>query len=261
MAGMILENKFERYRGNERADRQIEEVLAAHERAVVSGETAERDAAILILPYFIPCQKRLSETGIAFVIFPSNRGGYCIQPQKREYSLHYKCSFPECWLGLEKEELAEASGLESAVFCHKGGFLMTVGELSDAVEACRISLDSFKEEKALVNVGGGETADELLRELPGMAEAQIYHMPLPELPELEQDGSYGEVAMEKADWKLRNKDYVKQILQCRPEAVYVEGDVFAAYPVVHLLRKKHVPVLAMAERGGKRILVRIPSGS
>ncbi len=235
VAGMILENKFERYRGNERADRQIEEVLAAHERAVTSGETAERDAAILILPYFIPCQKRLSETGIAFVIFPSNRGGYCIQPQKREYSLHYKCCFPERWLGLEKEELVEASGLESAVFCHKGGFLMTVGELSDAVEACRISLDSFKDEKALVK--------------------------LPELPELEQDGSYGEVAMEKADWKLRNKDYVKQILQCRPEAVYVEGDVFAAYPVVHLLRKKHVPVLAMAERGGERILVRIPSGS
>ena len=94
VAGMILENKFERYRGNERADRQIEEVLAAHERAVTSGETAERDAAILILPYFIPCQKRLSETGIAFVIFPSNQGGYCIQPQKREYSLHYKCRLP-----------------------------------------------------------------------------------------------------------------------------------------------------------------------
>ena len=84
---------------------------------------------------------------------------------------------------------------------------------------------------------------------------------LPELPGLEQDGSYGEVAMEKTDWKLRNKDYVKQILQYRPEAVYVEGDVFSAYPVVHLLRKKHVPVLAMAERGGERILVRIPSGS
>ena len=89
-----------------------------------------------------------------------------------------------------------------------------------------------------------------LRSLPGMAEAQIYHIPLPELPRLEQDGSYGEVAMEKNDWKLRNKDYVKRILQYRPEAVYVEGDVFSAYPVVHLLRKKHVPVLAMAERGG-----------
>ena len=99
-------------------------------------------------------------------------------------------------------------------------------------------------------MGGGDAADELLRELPGMAQAQIYHIPLPELPGLEQDGSYGEVAMEKTDWKLRNRDYVKQILQYRPEAVYVEGDVFSAYPVVHLLRKKHVPVLAMAERGG-----------
>ena len=110
-------------------------------------------------------------------------------------------------------------------------------------------------------MGGGDAADELLRELPGMAQAQIYHIPLPELPGLEQDGSYGEVAMEKTDWKLRNRDYVKQILQYRSEAVYVEGDVFSAYPVVHLLRKKHVPVLAMAERGGERILVRIPSGS
>ena len=110
-------------------------------------------------------------------------------------------------------------------------------------------------------MGGSDAVDELLRELPGMAQAQIYHIPLPELPGLEQDGSYGEVAMEKNDWKLRNKDYVKQILQYRPEAVYVEGDVFAAYPVVHLLRKRHVPVLAMAERGGERILVRIPSGS
>ena len=96
---------------------------------------------------------------------------------------------------------------------------------------------------------------------PQVTTTSVSFPPLPELPELEQDGSYGEVAMEKADWKLRNKDYVKQILQCRPEAVYVEGDVFVAYPVVHLLRKKHVPVLAMAERGGEQILVRIPSGS
>ena len=103
---------------------------------------------------------------------------------------------------------------------------MTVGELSDAVEACRISLDSFKDEKALVNVGGSDAVDELLRELPGMAQAQIYHIPLPELPGLEQDGSYGEVAMEKNDWKLRNRDYVKQILQYRPEVFMSRGMYF-----------------------------------
>ena len=227
VAGMILENKFERYRGNERADRQIEEVLAAHERAVTSGETAERDAAILILPYFIPCQKRLSETGIAFVIFPSNRGGYCIQPQKREYSLHYKCCFPERWLGLEKEELVEASGLESAVFCHKGRFSYDGrGTFRCGGRHAGSVWTASRMRRRFVNVGGGDAADELLRELPGMAQAQIYHIPLPELPGLEQDGSYGEVAMEKTDWKLRNRDYVKQILQYRPEAVYVEGMYF-----------------------------------
>lgn len=64
-------------------------------------------------------KKALSETDIAFVIFPSNRGGFCIQPQKREYSMNYKCSFPAEWLGLEGEELVNATGIPGAIFCHK----------------------------------------------------------------------------------------------------------------------------------------------
>ena len=99
VAGMILENKFERYLGNERADRRVEEVLTEHAASLASGDTPAENTNILILPEFIPCQKRLSETNIAFVIFPSNRGGYCIQPQKKEYSMNYKCSFPSSWLG------------------------------------------------------------------------------------------------------------------------------------------------------------------
>ena len=122
VAGMILENKFERYLGNERADKRIEEVLEAQQKALEAGEKPEDEAKILVLPEFIPCQKRLSETDIAFVIFPSNRGGYCIQPQKREYSMNYKCSFPEKWLGLENEELVQATGLFSAGFCTREVF-------------------------------------------------------------------------------------------------------------------------------------------
>ena len=134
VAGMILENKFERYRGNARADQRVEQVLEEHN---------PKDR-ILVLPEFIPCQKALDETEIAFVIFPSNRGGYCIQPQKREYSMNYKCSFPSQWLGLEGEELVKETGLSSAVFCHKGGFLMTVGELEDAKAACKKALEAFR---------------------------------------------------------------------------------------------------------------------
>lgn len=261
VAGMILENKFERYLGNERADRRVEEVLTEHAASLASGDTPAENTNILILPEFIPCQKRLSETNIAFVIFPSNRGGYCIQPQKKEYSLNYKCSFPSEWLGLENEELQKETGLVSAGFCHKGGFLLTTGTLEDAVKACEISLAEYREEPVLVNLGGGAAADELLGKLPGLQTARIIHMDYAELPELELQGIYGEVVMEKQEWKAFVKTQVKQILKYKPEAVYVADHMFAGYPVVHALRKKHIPVLTMIEKDGQKFLVRIPSGS
>ena len=253
VAGMILENKFARYLGNERADKRIEEVLETRDQT--------GDSRILVLPEFIPCQKRLSETEVAFVIFPSNRGGYCIQPQKKEYSLNYKCSFPSEWLGLENEELQKETGLSSATFCHKGGFLMSVGDLSDAIRACQISLDAFTEEITLVNLGDDTSADTLLAQLPGLAHAKIIHKSLPEFPELTLDGIYGEVTMEKPEWKTYVKDQVKELLKTKPEAVYVNGNLLSLYPIVHQLRKKHIPVLTSSMKDGKKIIIRIPSGS
>lgn len=261
VAGMILENKFERCRGNERADRRVEEILAEQERAIKAGEIPAENRQILILPEFVPCQKHLSETEIAFVIFPSNRGGYCIQPQKREYSLNYKCSFPSAWLGLENEELEAASGIAGAVFCHKGGFLMTTETLEEAVQAAKISLAEFHEAPVLVNFGGGEEAEALLQKLLGLTGVKIVRMALPELPELNEDGIFTEVAMEKQEWKNRIKAQVKAILKEKPEAVYVEGEVFYTYPVVHALRKKHVPVLTMIKKEERKLLIKIPSGS
>lgn len=261
VAGMILENKFERCRGNERADRRVEEILAEQERAIKAGEIPAENRQILILPEFVPCQKHLSETEIAFVIFPSNRGGYCIQPQKREYSLNYKCSFPSAWLGLENEELEAASGIAGAVFCHKGGFLMTTETLEEAVQAAKISLAEFHEAPVLVNFGGGEEAEALLQKLPGLTGVKIVRMALPALPELNEDGIFTEVAMEKQEWKNRIKAQVKAILKEKPEAVYVEGEVFYTYPVVHALRKKHVPVLTMIKKEERKLLIKIPSGS
>lgn len=258
VAGMILDHKFERYLGNERADQRVNELLKAKEEQ--SLENTE-DSRILVLPEFVPCQKRLSETQIAFVIFPSNRGGYCIQPQKKEYSMNYKCSFPSEWLGLEGEELVQATGFESASFCHKGGFLMTMGALEDALEVCRISLRKFSEEPVIVSLGGNSEIDSLLRKLPHMKTARICHLEFQSLPEVEMDGVYGEVVMDKPEWKANIKDQVRRIFKYKPEAVYVEGNVFETYPVVHALRKKHIPVLTAEEKNGEKIIIRIPSGS
>ena len=265
VAGMVLENKFARYRADARADEKINQVLAMQ-------ETQGGDARILVLPEFVPCQKRLKETDIAFVIFPSNRGGYCIQPQKKPDSMNYKCSFPKQWLGLENEELQKATGLASAGFCHKGGFLMTVGDEADAIRACKISLEEYEQKPVIVCLwDAGETqetkncereeTEHMLRQIPDMTDAQICHMTLPHLPDLEEQGVYAEVAMEKEDWKTYIKDFVKQILEYKPEAVYVTADLFAAYPVVHALRKKHIPVLMRVQKEGKTCVVRIPSGS
>lgn len=265
VAGMVLENKFARYRADARADEKIDQVLAMQ-------ETQGGDARILVLPEFVPCQKRLKETDIAFVIFPSNRGGYCIQPQKKPDSMNYKCSFPKQWLGLENEELQKATGLASAGFCHKGGFLMTVGDEADAIRACEISLEEYEQKPVIVCLWDAGEAQEtkncereetehLLRQIPDMTDAQICHMTLPLLPDLEEQGVYAEVAMEKEDWKTYIKDFVKQILEYKPEAVYVTADLFAAYPVVHALRKKHMPVLMRAKKEGKTRIVRLPSGS
>ena len=255
VAGMILENKFERYRGNARADQRVEQVLEEHN---------PKDR-ILVLPEFIPCQKALAETEIAFVIFPSNRGGYCIQPQKREYSMNYKCSFPSQWLGLEGEELVKETGLSSAVFCHKGGFLMTVGELEDAKAACKKALEVYQEDSVIVSLSAPDTeAEDLLKQIAGargIPSVRICHVDFAALPELEIEDNYAEVALEKQDWKARVKEQVRQILKYKPEAVYVQGNVFETYPIVHALRKKHIPVLTMIEKAERKLIVRIPSGS
>ena len=255
VAGMILENKFERYRGNARADQRVEQVLKGHD---------PKDR-ILVLPEFIPCQQALTETEIAFVIFPSNRGGYCIQPQKREYSMNYKCSFPSQWLGLEGEELVKETGLSSAGFCHKGGFLMTVGELEDAKAACQKALDVYQEDSVIVSLSTPDAeAEELLKQTAsarGIPSVRICNVDFAALPELEIEDNYAEVALEKQDWKSYVKEQVRQILKYKPEAVYVQGNVFETYPIVHALRKKHIPVLTMIEKGGRKLVVRIPSGS
>lgn len=67
--------------------------------------------------------------------------------------------------------------------------------------------------------------------------------------------------MEKPEWKTYVKDQVKELLKTKPEAVYVNGNLFSLYPIVHQLRKKHIPVLTSSMKDGKKIIIRIPSGS
>lgn len=149
---------------------------------------------------------------------------------------------------------------------------MTVGDEADAIRACEISLEEYEQKPVIVCLWDAgeaqetkncerEETEQLLRQIPDMTDAQFCHMTFPLLPDLEEQGVYAEVAMEKEDWKTYIKDFVKQVLEYKPEAVYVTADLFAAYPVVHALRKKHMPILMHTKKEGKNHIVRLPSGS
>ena len=128
---------------------------------------------------------------------------------------------------------------------------MTCGTLEDSVLACRSSLAAFHEEAVIVSLGGNKETDMLLQKLPDLSSARIIHLPVPQLPELTLNGIYGELSMEKTEWK----SFIK------PEAVFADNAMFSLYPIVHALRKKHIPVLTAVEKDGQKLLVRIPSGS
>ena len=126
---------------------------------------------------------------------------------------------------------------------------MTVNDLNDAISACKISLENFTETSCIINLGGSSEMDEILKEIPHMENATIVHYDLPEMPTFTFDGNLGEIAMEKADFKSYIKDYVKGILKYKPDAVYVEGELFIVYPVIRAFHKKHIPVYVKHQKG------------
>ena len=180
--------------------------------------------------------------------------------------MNYKCSFPKEWLGLEKEELVKATGLSSAIFCHKGGFIMTVDDPDDAVAACKKALDEYEENSVIVRYGATEEIDEMLTDAAaaiGIKGVRIVGIELMKIPEMniiseEKNQIYAEIAMEKTEWKSYVKEKVKEILKYKPEAVYVTGNTLQTYPVARAIRKKHIPVLTDIKKDGRTVIVKIP---
>lgn len=273
IAEMVLQNRFARLHGNEKADTMVAEYI---EEAEKKDDTLKKDHT-LVIPQFVPFHKALTDTEVEFVIFPSNRGGYCIQPLKKQNSMNYRCCFQTEWLGLDKEELQNVSGLSSAVFCHKSGFIMTVGDLEEAKEACRISRERYVEQPVIVwlhEVAKDMTKDmtkgtdlltkdlilEKMKAEEAFSQAQLEEMSFDALPALTEN-TFSEVIMEKEDWCERYKNLIGDVLKRKPEAVIVSGSMAVTYPAIHMLRKKHVPVYVPEQTTGEVRLVRIPSGS
>jgi uncharacterized UPF0160 family protein len=76
-----------------------------------------------------------------FIIMPAGphwklRG---IPPSMKE-RMQVRRPLPEHWAGLHEEALVEVSGIEGAVFCHKGRFLSIWKTKEDAIKALHMAL-------------------------------------------------------------------------------------------------------------------------
>lgn len=86
----------------------------------------------------------LSYSNILFVLYPDvNTSNWYLQPAKnsKEDFGDYRINFPTSWLGKEHQELASASGVEEAVFCHKSGYLAVAKTKDAAISMAQITIN------------------------------------------------------------------------------------------------------------------------
>ena len=128
-ASLILNKKINSIMSINRAKKLVETALfASHDN-------------IVILPKFAPWKMILLPSDSVFVIYPSQRGGYCAQgiPVDSE-TKELRCAFPEEWAGIQSADLPGISGIDTLTFCHKGRFLISANTLEDAVASCKLSM-------------------------------------------------------------------------------------------------------------------------
>ena len=125
LAKTILERHILYTKGKEKANELLYEAMKGMKNH------------ILVLQRFIPWKKYLMESDVYFVIYPSKRGGYNVQPAvQNEEKDSFKVPFPVEWWGKSIEELQNISGIKTLTFCHATGFLLATDSLEDAIAAC-----------------------------------------------------------------------------------------------------------------------------
>lgn len=108
--------------------REIAAVASARRAACVVEEAiaAAADPRLVELPVNAPWKRVLVPAApqALYVIYPK-RQGFGLEGVPRELgSFELRRELPATWAGLEGEELVAATGVEDAVFCHRGRFLV-----------------------------------------------------------------------------------------------------------------------------------------
>ncbi len=104
---------------------------------------------IIILDEYAPWKQQLiPDKKACFVVYPSQRGGFCAQGVPVSFGSNaLKVPFPALWAGLGEDELCAVSNLDTLRFCHIGRFLITTETKEDAIAACHLAMQALDEEE------------------------------------------------------------------------------------------------------------------
>ena len=220
--------------------------MASRNKAIdmVLEELPNAKDNILVLSRSLPWRKALSGTSIEFVIYPSNRGGYCAQcvPSEEEGTA-LKCPFPKKWGGLTAEELQKISNLPTASFSHSNNFLFVAETLEDTIAACKIAQSMPKtpsRPRTFVNF----TNHKSCYWSPEQIAAAKEYGPLVDVlfPYVDPNATEDEL-LEKA------KESIATIRQYRPKVVLCQGEFGLSFLIIRLLKEMGITVVeACSER-------------
>ena len=120
--------------------------ISAKAKELVENAIENSKEGIMILEQFMPWEEAvLTSTNpkaekINFVVFPSNRGGFCVHTVPKELgSFENRKSLPKEWAGLRDEKLQEVSKIKTAKFCHNACFICTAETKEDAIKMAEIA--------------------------------------------------------------------------------------------------------------------------
>jgi len=123
---------------------KLKEVMRA---AVKEKYLSTDDKRVIVFGNPTACSLLIDYPDTLLMINPSNLEGdswSVVAVPVKKGSFETRISFPESWLGLRDEELARASGVEDAIFCHKSGYMFKVGSKDGALEVARRCLELSK---------------------------------------------------------------------------------------------------------------------
>jgi len=118
-------------------------------RGMIRGEAKVREAydtsidkKILLLSEELPWKRILSEkSDVMFVVYHRNDGRWSARAVPDVGYISRK-PFPVAWAGKTDEDLQKITGVQNAVFCHRGLFMALAESKEGAIKLAKLALDA-----------------------------------------------------------------------------------------------------------------------